>query len=268
MDGYLGHAMTVAEFDKKLAASDFAREITEIILHHSATRDCDSLPVLDRMMDAWEYYWRTDPKHLWTEGVFGLVSQCGFGQFMALGAPNRGAGFTSKTRLNLEVLGTFTTIPPTGVQWANTVQVCAAIKKHSRHDVTITTHRAYNTSTQCPGDAFLAKVPQLITEVNAMTDDITAFLNDPATVEEARRKAYESIGVSYNKDAALTKAARGPHVVGTNCWLCDCYLGRALASEFRHAIGNRIVFVQAYENGFVFCAQDHYGPEEMRYAEW
>jgi hypothetical protein len=266
MAGYLGHAMTVAEFDKKLAASDFAREITEIILHHSATRDCDSLPALDRMMDSWEYYWRVTKG--WTEGVFGLVSQCGFGQFMALGAPNRGAGFASKTRLNLEVLGTFTTIPPTGTQWANLVQVCAAIKRHAQHDVTITTHRDYNPSTQCPGDAFLAKVPQLIQEIEAsMVDPLIGYLESPDTIEEVRRIAYEAVGITgYIKGSALTKAARKDG--GHHFWRYGTGVGRAISNECKRAWKDRILIVQGFEDAIAYCVEGHYDPSQVRLVDW
>ena len=266
MAGYLGHAMTVAAFDEKLAASDFAKEITEIILHHSATRDCDSLPVLDRMMDSWEYYWRTTLG--WTEGVFGLISQCGFGQFMALGAPNRGAGFASKTRLNLEVLGTFTTIPPTGTQWANLVQVCAAIKRHAQHDVTITTHRDYNPSTQCPGDAFLAKVPQLIQEIEAsMVDPLIGYLESPDTIEEARRIAYEAVGITgYIKGSALTKAAREDG--GHHFWRYGAGVGRAISNECKRAWKDRILIVQGFEDAIAYCVEGHYDPSQVRLVDW
>jgi len=267
MAGYLGHAMTIDEFQAKLAASDFAREIEEIILHHSVTRDCDTLPILDRMMDSWEYYWRTTLR--WTEGVFGLVSQCGFGQFTALGAPNRGAGFTSRTRLNLEVLGTFTDFPPTGSQWDNLVRVCAAIRRHSRHDVSITTHRTYDPSTQCPGDAFLAKVPQLIKEVNDMAEPLNAWLDSTATAEEARRLAYEALGVTYIKDAALAKAARSPYAAaGPLAPPLDEHLGRALTSERKWALGPYVLIVQAFEYGIAYCAEGHYDASQVRVALW
>ncbi len=197
-DQYDGRCYTPDEYREYVAQSGV--QVDRVIVHHTAIPTLDSWQGESTMLAMKRYY---ETFKGWTCGPHAFVAPEGIWVMAPLGTPNLGAGWVSKTDINVEIVGDYTDRLPSGDVLANAVSAVTTLLLAGGHGVeALSKHNDY-ASTQCPGNALTASwgwfVGLVQAEIVARTapvrlplpEDETA--SDPASLADKARWWHEEM---------------------------------------------------------------------------